>query len=472
MGLLGSLGGIIGGVAGNWLLPGVGGAIGSAIGGSLGGSGGGGGGGGGSTGGQNTAYIPTQRPETDANFIAARDQYQQAINSIYGTTNPYNQQLLQGQFNNPYYQQALNAAGQASNAYINAGANTTNLANRGFGNANAAYDQAQRSSALLGDILPSVQGTTRDLYNQIGTSNQQYQNLINYQNSQLGNITQSQGNLYSGGNQVLQTALDPQNALYNRTAQQLTDQTRAAEYARGIQSSPLGASVESNALGNFNIDWQNQQLARQSQGLSAAQGAYGSAQGMGNAYTQNVAGLQAGQNQQMLGLTEGAQQNYLNYVQAANQSALAGTQNVNAASQGAANLAAQGAQNTFTAGQLPNSVYQQNYGYQNQALQNYLANNQGYLSGLNQIQSNDLGYLNFGQSAQNQAFNQNAYNQQQQQNAIGQIAGQFANPNSGLSQFGNTVRGWFGGGTGGSPYTPPPDNYQWGTDISSPYVTG
>ena len=71
------------------------------------------------------------------------------------------------------------------------------------------------------------------------------------------------------GQQILQSGFDPQNALYNRTAQQVTDQSNAINAMYGLGSSPAGAGLTQQALSNFNIDWQNQQLARQA---SAAQG--------------------------------------------------------------------------------------------------------------------------------------------------------------------------------------------------------
>lgn len=86
---------------------------------------------------------------------------------------------------------------------------------------------------------------------------------------------------------ILNTGFDPQSALYARTLQQTTDQTRAAQAARGIQTSPYGAGVENTALSNFNIDWQNQQLNRQN---TAAQGAGYLTNSAGNAINlgQNV----------------------------------------------------------------------------------------------------------------------------------------------------------------------------------------
>ena len=70
---------------------------------------------------------------------------------------------------------------------------------------------------------------------------------------------------YAVGN----TAFDPQSALYNRTLQQTQEQQRVAQAARGINMTPYGGGLENDALRNFNIDWQNQQLNRQVQGGNA-----------------------------------------------------------------------------------------------------------------------------------------------------------------------------------------------------------
>ncbi len=125
----------------------------------------------------------------------------------YAGTNPqYANQAFQSQFNNPYAGQALQGAQQA-------GQMATGAAGQAYGSG---------------------------------------QNLINAQN------------------QILQTSMDPQQALYNQLLQQTTDQTRAGEAARGLAMSPVGSQIESNALNQFNIDWQNQQLNRQIAGANAA----------------------------------------------------------------------------------------------------------------------------------------------------------------------------------------------------------
>jgi len=75
--------------------------------------------------------------------------------------------------------------------------------------------------------------------------------------------------------QIMQTGFDPQQALYSRTLQQVQDQQNAQQAMRGIAMSPYGAGLANQATSNFNIDWQNQQLARQAQAAGAAGGLMG-----------------------------------------------------------------------------------------------------------------------------------------------------------------------------------------------------
>jgi hypothetical protein len=78
---------------------------------------------------------------------------------------------------------------------------------------------------------------------------------------------------------ILQTGFDPQQALYDRTAQQTQQQERAAESARGVAMTPYGAGLEGDVMKNFNIDWQNNQLNRETTAAGAAGGLTGAAGG-------------------------------------------------------------------------------------------------------------------------------------------------------------------------------------------------
>lgn len=80
--------------------------------------------------------------------------------------------------------------------------------------------------------------------------------------------------------QVAQTAMDPQQALYNRTLQQTMDRQNAQMAQAGVGTTPYGQGLQSQNLANFNMDWQNQQLQRQLAGLQGAGGAYQTATGL------------------------------------------------------------------------------------------------------------------------------------------------------------------------------------------------
>ncbi|AOI70831.1 hypothetical protein WI29_33990 [Burkholderia ubonensis] len=90
----------------------------------------------------------------------------------------------------------------------------------------------------------------------------------------LGNFDlATQRQLLGAGRQVFDMGLDPQSALYDRTLNQLTQQTGATNSMYGLGSSAAGAGVQNQALSNFNIDWQNNQLSRALQGLQGYTGA-------------------------------------------------------------------------------------------------------------------------------------------------------------------------------------------------------
>lgn len=115
-------------------------------------------------------------------------------------------------------------------------------------------------------------GATADFGKAIGTVGT---GLTDWFGQLKGEDMQAMATLNPDIQTMLGNAFDPQQALYNRTLQQVTDQTRSGEAARGVANTPYGAAAEGNALSNFNIDWQNQQLGRETQGLGSAANTYG-----------------------------------------------------------------------------------------------------------------------------------------------------------------------------------------------------
>ncbi len=132
---------------------------------------------------------------------------------------------------------------------------------------------------LYGQNLPQAQGVEQSLFNNPYAGGLQAgANTAGPMLMQGGLNTFGSGNqLFAGSNALMNQAFDPQQALYNRTAQQLQDQTRVGLEARGVDSTPYGAGVEGQTMSNFNIDWQNQQLQRMLSGLGGAGQGYGQA---------------------------------------------------------------------------------------------------------------------------------------------------------------------------------------------------
>ncbi|WP_198346103.1 hypothetical protein [Burkholderia ubonensis] len=91
------------------------------------------------------------------------------------------------------------------------------------------------------------------------------------------------GRLLDAGRSVYNLGMDPQSALYDRTRQQITDQSAATNSMYGLGSSAAGAGLQNQALSNFNIDWQNNQLSRALQGLQGYTGAANTAGQYGQA---------------------------------------------------------------------------------------------------------------------------------------------------------------------------------------------
>lgn len=117
------------------------------------------------------------------------------------------------------------------------------------------------------------------------------------QTVQYGNDMSSQASQLSPYvAQLFSAGFDPQNDLYGRTAQRLQDQVRAGQAARGIATTPYGAGLEDQAMSNFNLDWNDRQLGRMTQGAQggiAALGGINNAIGQGQEMAQGVPTWQA-----------------------------------------------------------------------------------------------------------------------------------------------------------------------------------
>lgn len=100
----------------------------------------------------------------------------------------------------------------------------------------------------------------------------------------------NQGMLGNAGWQLWQTALDPENALRDRTQQRITDASRAATSSRGIGMSGVSAGIENQDVSNFLMDWNDRQLGRQAQGLQGMTGAFHESQNQANQVGRDLTG--------------------------------------------------------------------------------------------------------------------------------------------------------------------------------------
>ena len=213
-------------------MPWIGPAI-SVVGGAL--LGGGSPSGGGASG-SGPIYTPTNMAGADQGWQQAFNGSQGIAQNSQAQTSPYFQQSL-SQLEGMNYQPYLNAANQAGGMYGQA-AGMAQGQSQGYG---------QQAQTALGQ----------------------------------------QGAMYNAGNQVMQTAFDPQNALFAQTQQQLGDQINAGQAARGLGNSAEGASEYNQGMSNFDINWQNNQLARQTQGIGAMTQANQAGVQQGNLYGQD-----------------------------------------------------------------------------------------------------------------------------------------------------------------------------------------
>jgi hypothetical protein len=138
---------------------------------------------------------------------------------------------------------------------------------------------------LYGQNLGQAQGITQNLVNNPYAA--QYQQGAGTasglgQQAALGSYGAGAG-LYGAGGQILNTAFDPQQQLYNQQLALTQSQQNAANAQAGVGTTPYGAGLQDQNLQNFNIAWQNAQLGRQAQGLQAAGAAYGQGSQMQNA---------------------------------------------------------------------------------------------------------------------------------------------------------------------------------------------
>lgn len=160
-----------------------------------------------------TPYQPPNQAGAAAGFQQGAGQLSTAGANLYNQVTPHLSGIVGNVTDNPYFPQAMSGAQSA---------------------ANAATSQ----------VAPQQLGAASQL--------QAFSSLSN-----------------PAALQTLYSAYDPQSALYNQQYTQQLDQTNAIQSMYGTGGSPYGAGVAANASNNFNLNWQNAQLARQIAALGA-----------------------------------------------------------------------------------------------------------------------------------------------------------------------------------------------------------
>lgn len=101
----------------------------------------------------------------------------------------------------------------------------------------------------------------------------QYGGLAERAGQYGGQMQQQAGASFGRGQDIWNTARDPQNQLHDYIKNQVSQDVRGADSARGIAMGGVSAGNEVDAQRKFEMDWQNQQLGRQvtgGQGANAA----------------------------------------------------------------------------------------------------------------------------------------------------------------------------------------------------------
>jgi hypothetical protein len=162
------------------------------------------------------------------------------------TAYPFVQNATFSTINNPFQGQAIDSA-QNANWFLN---------NYMIPNATTGAAELEGLGGLAGSNAGAALGAGfNPAYGQAGQMGQGFA-------SQLAGM----------GSTIANQAFDPQSQLFNRTQNQLLDQSNAVNSMYGLGSSPYGASTTANAVGNFDLNWQNNLLSRMTQGGQAASG--------------------------------------------------------------------------------------------------------------------------------------------------------------------------------------------------------
>jgi hypothetical protein len=376
-----------------------------------------------------TAYQPQYSAANDQAFQQGNNQLASQGQALYSQVAPQFSQIAQGVASNPYYGQAQQGAQQVA-AYgqpVAAGQFAGASQDYGYGQTAAAAGQqgyAQAQSAINNPAMSAgINAAPGVLYQGLNNANQSY----GQSQQALGNVNAENNILLNAGLQTLNTAYDPQQALYNQQYQQMTQQANAANAQNGVAGSPFAAGLAAQDQQNFNIAWQNAQLGRQEGALSAFGSAANTATGNTNSTLSTGAndytGLSSGAQSNYSGLTSNYANNLSSLISAGSSALDNGLNTGVGANTAASTLGNQGLQTVSSTSQDPSSIY---LAQQQAALQALQAQVQGSNAAAGQQQqsvANNNTYINTGTTAANSAANTAQTNANTTSNFIGNLLG-------------------------------------------------
>jgi hypothetical protein len=172
-------------------------------------------------------------------------------------------------------------------------------------NAGLAVGSAMNAGNIYGGLMPSIYNQIPGLISGAGSMagylpqamsnafNPMYGQMVNsvadnpFYAGTMAGAQQGAGmgaagaqSMYGMGQGLMMSGFDPQSALFGRGQQRTMDRANAINAMSGVGTSPYGAGTANTALTNFDLDWQNQQLARQAQAASAASPLFQQAPGL------------------------------------------------------------------------------------------------------------------------------------------------------------------------------------------------
>ena len=370
-------------------------------------------------------YTPAYQGAADSNYYGGLSQSTQNMNNLYGFAGQQFGNLYNNTTNNPFNAQALTGAESTAAAGTAAGNQMLGMGNAFAGMVPQALQQGQAGYNASMGYIPQAMGQT----------NSNYDTVKGYMPSLIDPAIANSQTAQSYIPAVMQTGFDPQSSLYNYNLAQTTDAAKAGSAAAGLAGSPFGAGAAADAAEKFNLDWANNQQARQ----GAAVGQLGSLIGDSNSSLSTGAGNLTSLSSLLQSITNGGVSNLTSLLSQAGASATSGMNNANTANSASVADTTKGLNTLGESSQLPSQVYNEQQGRSMAALQALVT----ALTGINGQQGNNTSlwgnYLGIGQNSTQIADNATQINNQSSlMGGLGSLLGS-------LGQLGGMSTG--GGGT-------------------------